>query len=414
MRHIPFRILIPAIVLLAIVAGALYYLNRPSTAEASTIRASGVVEAEEVSIAPEVGGRVIEVLVEEGQAVAAGDALFRFDDKALLIQRRQVLTAGESAQANANLALLTAQQALSDLYDNAAVITAQAALNLANARKDLDDAMRHRSWQSKGNRASAETIEGVEAQLTLAEETVSKAEDAVNAVSYLSADDPKRAAAESSLYNARHARDVIKANLAWYTGSPTSFDQAILDAQVSVAQAEVDKAEADFAKVKIGPDRDDVAMAQAQINAAEAALAAATAGTQAEVEAIDLQLEKLTVRAPVTGVVLTRSLNPGEVLQPGGTAMTIGRLEALHVTVYLAEDRYGQLSIGSQAAVSVDSYKGETFKAVVTRIADKAEYTPRNVQTQEERQTTVYAVELAIGDPGGKLIPGMPADVVFE
>jgi len=414
MRHFPFRIIVPAVVLLALTAGALYYLNRPSSAEAATIQASGVVEAEEVSVAPEVGGRVIEVLVDEGDSVAAGDPLFRFDDEALQIQRRQVLTAGESAQANAELALLTARQALADLNDNAAVTTAQAELDLADARKALDDAMRHRSWQSKGNRASSETIEGVEAQLTLAEEAVSEAEDAVNRVSNLSTDDPKRAAAEAALYNARHARDVIKSNLSWYTGSPTDFDQAILDAEVALAQANADKAQADFDKVKIGPDPAEVALAQARVKAAEAALAAATAGTQAEVEAIDLQLEKLSVRAPVAGVVLTRSLNPGEVLQPGGTAMTIGRLDTLHVTVYLAENRYGQVSLGSPAAVSVDSYKGETFQAVVTHIADQAEYTPRNVQTQEERQTTVYAVELAITDTAGKLIPGMPADVVFE
>jgi HlyD family secretion protein len=414
MRHSPLRIVVPAVVLLALAAAGLYYLNRPATAEAATIQASGVIEAEEISIAPEVGGRVVEVLVDEGQVVAADDPMFRFDDEALQIQRQQVIAAGAAAEAEAQVALLTAQQALTDLNENAAVMTAAAELNLANAKKALDDSMRHRSWQQQGNRASSETIDGIEAQLTLADEKVSDAEDEVSRLSYLSSDDPKRAAAEAALYNARHARDAIKSNLNWYTGSPTSFDQAILDANVSVAQANVDKAQADFDKVKIGPDPADVAMAQAQIDAAQAGLAAAKASTKAEVEAIDLQLDKLIVRAPAAGVVLSRSVNPGEVLQPGGTAMTLGRMDTLHVTVYLAENRYGQVSLGNQAEVSVDSYTGETFNAVVTHIADQAEYTPRNVQTQEERQTTVYAVELAITDPGGKLIPGMPADVTFE
>jgi multidrug efflux pump subunit AcrA (membrane-fusion protein) len=63
--------------------------------------------------------------------------------------------------------------------------------------------------------------------------------------------------------------------------------------------------------------------------------------------------------------------------------------------------------------LSVDSFPGVTFKATVTRIANQAEYTPRNVQTKEERQTTVYAVELTIANPDGKLIPGMPVDVTF-
>ena len=413
MRHLPIRSLMPVVLIAALAGGALFYLNQASAAEAGPLTASGTVEATEVSISPEVGGRVVEVLIEEGDLVAAGDPLFRFDDEALMIKRQQIVAAGASAQAETELAVITARQGMSDLYDNAVVITAQAELNLANARKALDEALRHRSYQSRGNRASSETITGVEAQLTLADEAVSEAEDAVDRASNLSADDPKRAAAEAALYTARHARDVIQANLNWYTGSPTDFDQAILDAQVSVAQANVTKAETEFARVKIGPDPDDVALAQAQVRAAEAALAAAKAGTTAEIEAIDLQLEKLTVSAPQEGVVLSLNLNAGEVLQLGGTALTLGRLDSLHITVYMPEDRYGQLRLGAQAEVSVDSFPGEWFSASITRIASQAEFTPRNVQTEEGRRTTVFAVELAVSDPSGRLKPGMPADVQF-
>jgi len=413
MRHLPIRSLMPVVLIAALAGGALFYLNQASAAEAGPLTASGTVEATEVSISPEVGGRVVEVLIEEGDLVAAGDPLFRFDDEALMIKRQQIVAAGASAQAETELAVITARQGMSDLYDNAVVITAQAELNLANARKALDEALRHRSYQSRGNRATSETITGVEAQLTLADEAVSEAEDAVDRASNLSADDPKRAAAEAALYTARHARDVIQANLNWYTGSPTDFDQAILDAQVSVAQANVTKAETEFARVKIGPDPDDVALAQAQVRAAEAALAAAKAGTTAEIEAIDLQLEKLTVSAPQEGVVLSLNLNAGEVLQLGGTALTLGRLDSLHITVYMPEDRYGQLRLGAQAEVSVDSFPGEWFSASITRIASQAEFTPRNVQTEEGRRTTVFAVELAVSDPSGRLKPGMPADVHF-
>jgi len=413
MRHLPIRSLMPVVLIAALAGGALFYLNQASAAEAGPLTASGTVEATEVSISPEVGGRVVEVLIEEGDLVAAGDPLFRFDDEALMIKRQQIVAAGASAQAETELAVITARQGMSDLYDNAVVITAQAELNLANARKALDEALRHRSYQSRGNRATSETITGVEAQLTLADEAVSEAEDAVDRASNLSADDPKRAAAEAALYTARHARDVIQANLNWYTGSPTDFDQAILDAQVSVAQANVTKAETEFARVKIGPDPDDVALAQAQVRAAEAALAAAKAGTTAEIEAIDLQLEKLTVSAPQEGVVLSLNLNAGEVLQLGGTALTLGRLDSLHITVYMPEDRYGQLRLGAQAEVSVDSFPGERFFASITRIASQAEFTPRNVQTEEGRRTTVFAVELAVSDSSGRLKPGMPADVQF-
>ena len=94
--------------------------------------------------------------------------------------------------------------------------------------------------------------------------------------------------------------------------------------------------------------------------------------------------------------------------------MTLGQIDKLSITVYIPEDKYGQINLGDRATLSVDSFPDETFEATVTRIADQAEYTPRNVQTKEDRQTTVYAVELSVSDPEGKLKPGMPTDVVFD
>ena len=84
------------------------------------------------------------------------------------------------------------------------------------------------------------------------------------------------------------------------------------------------------------------------------------------------------------------------------------------ITVYVPEDRYGEISLGQQAEISVDSFPDETFFATVVYIANSAEYTPRNVQTVEGRSSTVYAVKLKVDDPEGKLKPGMPADVNFR
>jgi HlyD family secretion protein len=121
----------------------------------------------------------------------------------------------------------------------------------------------------------------------------------------------------------------------------------------------------------------------------------------------------MSVTAPVDGIVLTRLVEPGEVVAPGATLLTMGPLEQLTITVYIPEDQYGTINLGQVALVNVDSFPGETFEAMVTRIADQAEFTPRNVQTQEDRRTTVFAVELGIDNPDGKLKPGMPADVEF-
>ena len=142
--------------------------------------------------------------------------------------------------------------------------------------------------------------------------------------------------------------------------------------------------------------------AQSAVNQAEANLAL-----------LDAQLKKLTVFAPIDGVILTRNVEPGEFVQPGAAAITMANLKELTITVYVPEDRYGEISLGQAATVTVDSFPNETFAAKITFISDQAEFTPRNVQTVQGRSATVYAVKLKVSDPDGRLKLGMPADVVF-
>jgi len=150
---------------------------------------------------------------------------------------------------------------------------------------------------------------------------------------------------------------------------------------------------------------------QAQANADQAQKAVDQA--QANVDLLDTQLSKLTVFAPIDGVILVRNVEPGEFVQPGATALSMADLNNLTITVYIPEDRYGQIRIGQQAEVTVDSFPGTTFNAEIVNIADQAEFTPRNVQTVEGRSSTVYAVKLKVTDSEGKLKIGMPADVAF-
>ncbi|OQX64362.1 MAG: hypothetical protein B5M51_04035 [Anaerolinea sp. 4484_236] len=135
---------------------------------------------------------------------------------------------------------------------------------------------------------------------------------------------------------------------------------------------------------------------------------------KANLALLDVQIAKLTIYAPANGTVLTRNVEPGEFVQPGATALTLADLSELKITVYVPEDRYGEISLGQQAEIYVDSFPDETFSATVVYIANSAEYTPRNVQTVEGRSSTVYAIKLKVDDPAGKLKPGMPADVSFS
>ena len=185
---------------------------------------------------------------------------------------------------------------------------------------------------------------------------------------------------------------------------------------VVVAQQRYDQAQTYLLGLKTGGYSPAVVTAEKNLEQAKAAAEQAhiaTSQAQANLELLDTQISKLIVYAPMDGVVLVRNVEPGEFVQPGATALNMADLNNLTITVYVPEDRYGQINIGQQAEVSVDSFPNTTFTAEITQIADQAEFTPRNVQTVEGRSSTVYAVKLKVTDSNGKLKIGMPADVVF-
>jgi HlyD family secretion protein len=122
--------------------------------------------------------------------------------------------------------------------------------------------------------------------------------------------------------------------------------------------------------------------------------------------------EKIT--SPIDGVVLEVLVEPGEVANPGATLAVVSDLDKLTLTVYVPEDRYGVIILGQDYPVTVDSFPGETFNGRVSYISDQAEFTPRNVQTTDSRKATVFAIKLDLDPSGGRLKPGMPADVNFS
>jgi HlyD family secretion protein len=181
------------------------------------------------------------------------------------------------------------------------------------------------------------------------------------------------------------------------------IDDSVARLVVAQAQAGVNAATAarDQAK-KDHKATSEIAVAQAQVDAATAGL-----------ELAKLQLSYCTVTAPVDGVLLTKALDAGENASPGKTLATIGRLDTLTVTVYIAESEIGLVKVGQKAALTTDS-TDSGFPCVVTSVASEAEFTPAQVETKDQRVKLVYAVKLSVADPSGALKPGMPADVAFE
>jgi len=199
----------------------------------------------------------------------------------------------------------------------------------------------------------------------------------------------------------------------------TRAADAVLQARADLTVAqERYYAALDFLRnLQTGDQSTGVTAAQGVVDQAQAAVDQAQKAVQqaqANLDLLDAQIAKLLTYAPLDSMILTRNVEPGEYVQPGAVAFAMADLNNITITVYVPEDRYGQISLGQQAQVTVDSFAGETFTAEVIHIADQAEFTPRNVQTVEGRSSTVYAIKLKVTDSEGKLKIGMPADVVFE
>ena len=170
----------------------------------------------------------------------------------------------------------------------------------------------------------------------------------------------------------------------------------IAGAAVVVAQAQVDG-------MKMGATPQQIAAAEAQADMARAALAA-----------LKVQLAKFALKAPISGLVLERPVHAGEVALPGAPLLTIANLDNLTLTLYVPEGDLGKIRLGETVSVTVDAYPGRIFTGTITTIASEAEFTPKNVQTREERVSMVFAVKVRLPNPDHALKPGMPADAVIS
>jgi HlyD family secretion protein len=143
-----------------------------------------------------------------------------------------------------------------------------------------------------------------------------------------------------------------------------------------------------------------------------AAQRAVVAQAQAGLEAAKVASGRTVLAAPFAGLVTVRHREPGEVVAPGAPVLTLLDRDDRWVRLFVPEDRLGAVRLGAAAILRSDTYPGKTYRGEVVHLADEAEFTPKNVQTAEERVLLVYAAKVRVlGDPGYELKPGMPVDV---
>ena len=127
-----------------------------------------------------------------------------------------------------------------------------------------------------------------------------------------------------------------------------------------------------------------------------------------------MQLADRILYAPFDGLVLTKSAENGEVLAAGATVVTVGDIDHPWVRAYVAEQDLGRIHNGMAASVTTDSFPGKTYKGRISFIASDAEFTPKTIQTQEERTKLVYRIKVECANPNRELKNNMPADVVIR
>ncbi len=374
---------------------------------------SGFIEGEEVVVASEVTGRVAEMLVERGDEVQRGDVLVRLDDALLQSQRLEAEAGLAAARANLSSVLAGARPE--------EIIAARAALAQAEAQRDgaIQAVINARETISNPLSLEAE-IDAARTKVRLAEQNVEMAEanlaetELRRNVYAERGGDEKRTwdlqlqAAQAALAQAEAelagSQDHLNA-LCAMRDNPLTLEAQLHRAEMEarLAEAEVAIAQATLDELEAGPTREQIAVAEAQVRQAEAA-----------VRLVDAQIAQLTLTAPMEGVVTSRSAQAGETATMGSPLLTIANLDEVTLVIYIPENRIGQVRVGQEVEVRVDSFPERVFIGHVASIAGEAEFTPRNVQTQEERVNLVFAVRVRIPNPDYALKPGMPADATIQ
>ncbi len=376
------------------------------------ITASGFIEGEEVAVAPEVSGRIAEMFVDQGDEVLEGDVLVRLDGATLKSQRTEA-EAGV-AVARANLAREVAGTRPEE------IAAARAAVEQTKARRDgaVQAVINAREAISKPLSLDAQ-ISAARTQVRLAEQNLEMAEanfaetELKRNVYAEQGGDVKRTwelqwqAAQAARVQAEAELEGAQRylNALWSMRSnPLTLEAELhgAETQLQLAEAEVAAARAALDRLEAGPTEEQVAMAEAKVRQAEAA-----------VRLVNVQIAQLTLTAPMEGIVTSRSAQAGETATQGVPLLNIANLDEVTLVIYIPENRIGHIRVGQEVEVQVDSFPGRVFVGELTSIAGEAEFTPRNVQTQEERVNLVFAVKVTIPNPDHLLKPGMPADATI-
>jgi len=368
------------LVLLVAILALAGYIWWNGSAETGGFIISGIIEADDIHVGSKIGGRVLKVVTKEGQTVKEGEILALLETRELDASLAEAQAA--LRQSEAKYALVTAGFRKEEIEQaDAAARQAQAELDqlIAGPRQqEIDQAAA--DW--KASKAQADNaqkflqrMEGLSKRELIARQDY---DDAVT----------KADEAAQKMKSARERYELLLAGTR--------------KEEIERARQRVAEADAKRRQLQKGFRKEEIAQARSETEAA-----------RARVDLIRTQLDETVIKVPVDALVETLDLEPGELVAAGKPVATLLRTGSLWVRAYLPEAKLGFVQPGLKVQVRVDSFPRRDFAGVVRRIYRQGEFTPRNIQTYEERVLQVFQTEIVIDDPDQVLRPGMNADVTI-
>jgi len=384
--------IIPLIAILVIALVAVAWFRRDGVDEHRVVRLSGHIELTEVNIAFQTPGTVLEILVDEGLPVKKGQVVAKLDRAILENQKEREASGVTSAQTQ------LAQLETAIQYQKTAL---ERELEMRRAE------IRQAEAQVRDLEEGSRTQEKEQARAGVAEIKV-QLEQATR--------DWERA-------QALFKNDDISAQ---------QFEQ--FRTRYTQLKAALDQGQQRLSLVEEGPRKEAIALARAQLSRAQAAFRLSMAqeldikrrkqelGTRraeidrakAQVKILDSQLDDTVAISPVDGVVLTKAVEAGEVVAGGTTVLTIGDIERPWLRGYITERQLGRVKLGDKVKLTTDSYPGKAYDGRISFISSEAEFTPKQIQTTEERVKLVYRIKVEVANPHRELKSNMPVDGLIE
>jgi multidrug resistance efflux pump len=344
------------------------------------LRLPGVVEIQEVRLGPRVAGRVSEVRVLEGELVKPGQVLVSLDVPELEPQREQARARLKQAEADLEKARNGPREEEKD-----------AALGAMEAARARLKRLKAGNREEEVRQARSE-LDAAQADVKLATEEFHRAARLIRTSSTARADyDSARAALD------RHRGRVAMAKARF-----EMMKAGYRDEEIEEGEAELKRTLANYRLLKAGTRSEDIEAAEARVHEA-----------QARLREIEVQIKETTVVAAEPAVVEVVAVRKGDLVVANQPVVRVLRAADLWVKVYVPETELGKVRLGQAVEVTIDTYRDRRFQGKVVQIGSESEFTPRNVQSVDDRRHQVFGVRIRMDDPQGVFKAGMAAEVVI-